>query len=96
MTLLIWSYLGDSPYPTVKHITVTVEGVVKLLRSLKPNEATGPDAIPARILKDTAVEIAPILTVIFQQSLETGTVPYDWTVANISPIYKKGDRSTPI
>ena len=87
--------LGDSPYPTVKHITVTVEGVVKLLHSLKPNKASGPDAIPARILKDTAVEIAPILTVIFQQSLDTGTVPYDWTVANISPIYKKGDCSTP-
>ena len=32
---------------------------------------------------------------IFQQSLDTGTVPYDWTVANIAPIYKKGDRSMP-
>ena len=44
-------------------------------------------------MKFFAEDIAPILTFIFQQSLDTGTVPSDWRLANISPIFKKGDRS---
>ena len=68
---------------------------LKRLQSLNIKKATGPDMIPARILKDLATEIAPIVCCIFQQSLDTGCVPPAWRNANITPIYKKGDRSTP-
>ena len=40
-------------------------------------------------------KIAPILTSIFRQSLATGTLATDWTKAFISPVFKKGDRSSP-
>ena len=36
--------------------------MLELLLKLNPNYATGPDLLPARILKDMAKEIAPILT----------------------------------
>ena len=39
---------------------MTEEGVRKLLRKLNPNKASGPDLIPARILKDMADEISPL------------------------------------
>ena len=58
-------------------------------------KATGPDELPARILKETAKEIAGVLSVIFQQSYEEGTVPSDWLTARISAIYKKGDKANP-
>ena len=32
---------------------------------------------------------------IFGKSLETGSLPDDWRRANISPIFKKGERSKP-
>ncbi|XP_072022188.1 uncharacterized protein [Amphiura filiformis] len=70
--------LGESSLPTMKHITVTCDGVVKLLTSLNVTKATGPDTLPARLLKEFATEIAPILTYIFQKSLDTGFVPSDW------------------
>jgi hypothetical protein len=41
------------------------------------------------------LEIAPVLAHIFQKSLDSGQAPSDWRVANISPIFKKGDRCTP-
>ena len=51
--------------------------------------ATGPDGVPARILKMGATEIAPALATILRKSLETGQLPEDWRNANISPIFKK-------
>ena len=87
--------LGDPVVPPMDCITVTPDGVLKLMQEIKIRKATGPDMIPARILKDYATELAPILTFIFQQSLDSGCVPSDWRVANIVPIYKKGDKSIP-
>ena len=49
-------------------IHITVRGIEQLLKELKPNKAQGPDNIPARILKEMASKIAPILTIIFQKS----------------------------
>ena len=30
---------------------------------------------------------------LFQQSVDTGEIPKEWSLANICPLYKKGDRS---
>ena len=60
------------------------------------DKASGPDKIPNRILKCCATEIAQILQVIFIQSLISGNLPEDWLTANIKPIFKKGDRSSPL
>ena len=30
---------------------------------------------------------------LFQQSVDTGEIPKGWSLANICPLYKKGDRS---
>ena len=73
-------------------IKVNKEGVTKLLHKLNPSKASGPDLIPARILKELAVEIAPFLTTIFQESFNTGTVPRDWRIANVTAIFKKGEK----
>ena len=32
------------------------------------------------------------MTYLFQTSLNTGTLPQDWTDANVAPVFKKGDR----
>ena len=36
-----------------------------------------------------------MIQLIFERSLATGEVPSDWTKANVSPIFKKGDKSDP-
>ena len=85
--------LGNSKYPTIPDIDITLNGIVKLLHDLNPHKAPGPDGVPAFVLKVAAAEIAPSLCLIFQKSLETGELPSDWLKANISPIFKKGDRT---
>ena len=79
-------------YPSITDINISVEGVEKLLRNVNIGKACGPDNIPNFILKTCASELAPAITEIFQLSLDTGTLPEDWRNANISPVFKKGNR----
>ena len=85
---------GDPP-PPMKDITVTEEGVKRLLQKTNPQKTSGPDMIPARSLKECAEDLAPILTVIFSKSLQAGIVPDDWKTANVSAVFKKGQRYDP-
>ena len=57
------------------HIIVNPEGVKKLIASLKPNKAAGPDQISPRVLKELANGLYQPLSVFFQNSLDGGTVP---------------------
>lgn len=81
--------------PKMEDIEVDETGVLKLLINLDPYKSCGPDRVPVRIMKECAQEIAPLLTMIFNQSVHTGDLPCDWLSANVCPVYKKGDRSSP-
>ena len=78
-------------YERMPSITVSQRGVLKLLQNINPHKATGPDNIPGKILKELAVYLAPVYTILFQASLDQGSVPEDWKTAHITPIFKKGD-----
>ena len=68
--------------------------MLKLLKGMNVNKAAGPDNIPNKFLKSCAEEVAPLLTNIFQLSLNTSVLPSDWKIANVTPIFKKGDKHT--
>lgn len=87
--------LGPSHIPDIPDLVLTIDGIEKLLRGLQPHKSPGPDGITARVLKVCAPSIAPILRKLFQKSISTGALPSDWLNANISPIYKKNDRTDP-
>ena len=69
--------------------------VKKAIRQLKPNSAPGPDGITPRVLQELVNEVAEPLGLIFQKSLAEGAVPDDWRTANVTPIFKKGSKSSP-
>ena len=79
----------------MKDIRFTEEGCLKLLLKLNLAKACGPDSIPSRILKESAHEIAPYLVSVFQRSLDAGKVPKDWRMANVTAIFKKGEKYKP-
>ena len=80
------------PIPPLRIIT---DGVEKLLRCTNTAKAQGPDKIANIMTKTCASQITPLLTKIFQRSLNSGKLPSDWLNANISPVYKKGDVHLP-
>ncbi len=79
--------------PDISPLVITVHGVEKLLKDINPKKASGPDEIPTRVLHNLAVEVAPVLTEIYRQSIRTGDIPIQWTKAWITPVFKKGGRS---
>ena len=87
--------LSPSVYSDIPFLEIGIDGVVKQLKNIKQNKATGPDELPARVLKETAAEIAPIITHIFQQSYNTSKLPDDWLQALVTPIHKKSLKSDP-
>jgi hypothetical protein len=80
-------------HPNMKYFDITCNGITKLLKQLNPYKAPGSDNISPRILKELATDISSLLQLIFQKSLDTGVVPDDWRIANVSPVYKKGQKS---
>ena len=59
---------------------------------LSPDKAVGPDDISCRMLKLCSNSISPVLTRIFNISIATGNLPSCWKIANVVPVYKKGNR----
>ena len=74
-------------------IAVSKDGVIKLLKGLNPSKALGPDELHPRVLKELATELGPVFAHLFQQSIDTGEIPKEWSLANICPLFKKSDRS---
>ena len=85
---------GD-PFPTIDDLKIDNEGVRKLLDDINPKKASGPDGVSSHILKELCHELAPMISHIFSQSLESGEIPSDWLNANITAIYKKGPKNNP-
>ena len=69
--------------------------VLKGLRQLKRNKATGVDELPPGMLKDIREYIADPLCYILNLSVETATVPSKWKIARLIPIRKSGSRKLP-
>ena len=80
-----------SPMPEIEF---TLENVKNKLENLEIDKSPGPDGIPPFILKIIADLFAPVLVEIFRKSYECGIVPVNMKVANIVPLFKKGNRSS--
>ena len=84
--------MPGTSFPSINVLNITEFGVFKLLDKIDVSKASGPDCIPGRILQNLARELAPVLHYIFDQSLNFGDLPADWTLANVAPIFKKGSK----
>ena len=68
------------------------EGVLKVIKGLKANKTGGVDDLNSSYLMGIAEVIAAPLTEIYRKFLEEGEIPKDWKKANITPIFKKGQK----
>ena len=76
-----------STYPKMSDISITAEGIDKLLVGLNPHKAVGPDRFKPIVIQTLHKELAPFLQLIFQRSLDTGKLPDIWKEAYVSPTF---------
>jgi hypothetical protein len=79
----------------LEDVHIDIVQVKRELLGLNASKSAGPDQIPAKLLKDLAVELCIPLTKVFNQSLECSSLPADWKKGNISPIFKGGSKHSP-
>ena len=79
----------------ISSVSITKEDMYKALKSLKINKSPGPDEIHPRILSECAEELSYPLTTLFTLTMSSGVLPQAWKVAEVRPIFKKGNKSTP-
>ena len=77
------------------NIVFTIEKIRDKIKNLKANSAPGPDGICTNLLQNTREELLLPLKIIFEKTLNTGTVPQDWRHAVVTPIFKKGTKGDP-
>ena len=69
---------------------MSINQVLAVLTSFDESKPSGPHELPARILKETAHDIAPSLCELFNKSL--GSLPTDRKLPNKVPVRKKGNK----
>ena len=70
--------------------------MLKLLKNINHHKAPGPDNyIPGRLLKEGAIELSPIFTLLFNSTLHQGKIPSPWKQAHVAPVHKKNSMHDP-
>ena len=78
----------------IDKILIRRDEIVSLVRHLNPNKASGSDGISAQMLLLCDDSIGMRLKIIFEDILSTTLYPDLWKLANVSPIFKKGDKQS--
>ena len=76
----------------IDHITILSDEITSLIRNLNPDKATGSDGIYGQMLLLCDNSVVLPLKIIFQNILMTSIYPDMWKLANVTPIFKKGDK----
>ena len=80
----------------IDEIVISCDDIYTLLLNLDPNTGMGADGIHSRLLKEIASEITVPLTIMYNNSLRTGSLPTEWLSSVVVPIYKKSFRYDPL
>lgn len=80
-------------YPPISDVLMQEEGEINLLLNIYVKKSPGPDGILNAFLKRYAEWVAKYLSIIFQSSINNGSVPKAWKIAKIVPIHKGGSVS---
>ena len=74
----------------IAELQASAQEVEFYLKNLDVTKTCGPDGIPARILKECSLSVAPSLYKFLNLSLRVCRLPIEWKSANITPVHKKG------
>lgn len=87
--------ITEHNFPVMDPVVIDFDGVQKLIRGLNLSSSCGVDGITPKFLKSTDVYSSMFLSKLFSQSLESCSLPRDWKVGKVVPLFKSGDAQSP-
>ena len=72
------------------------QDIVEAIKSIPLHSAPGPDGIPSIVLRECVDQLKKPLFMLWRSSLNHGCVPTKLKLSYVIPIFKKGDRSSPL
>ena len=79
----------------LKEYRIDPEEVRKKLSKLSPAKSSGPDNLHSKILKELSKVLDKPLQILYQNTLTKRNTTEEWKHANVTDIFKKGDRNKP-
>lgn len=85
---------NDLPWkgPTSQHCfkfqEITESSVLKFMEKLPSKSSLDVLNWDSKLMKDAKLQLTPILTYLFNKSQKSSTIPDDWKLARVSPVYK--------
>ena len=76
----------------INHISIKCDEIISLIRNLNPNKESGSGGISGQMLLLCDNSVLLPLKIIFQNILITSIYPDIWKLANVTPIFNKGDK----
>ena len=76
-------------------LDVDVSQIIFEMTLNKLNKASGVDCIHPSLLQVWSEQLSGSLSILFRRTIDGGMVSTDWRAANVTPLYKKGNKSTP-
>ena len=74
-------------------LVLNEEDIISAIAKIPSDSASGPDGIPAILLKNCAEELAYPIKLIWSESFHLGIVPQFYKDTCITPLFKKGDHA---
>ncbi|KAG0430766.1 hypothetical protein HPB47_022390, partial [Ixodes persulcatus] len=87
-------FRSPCPQPILSSLSITEQGVHDSVSSIRTAQNPGPDQVHPAFFKLSVPVIKPILTIMFQRLLDSGTVPSAWKRSIITPVHKGGGFGT--
>ena len=84
----------DTPTSVVTNITLSDSDVYSALTSLDPTKSSGTDGIGPKLLKVGAIALYIHLHHLFKLCLSKCSIPSEWKIHRIIPLFKAGDKTS--
>ena len=80
---------------TIESVYFERHEIITVINKLKSNSSSGPDGFAPVLYKSLKYQLANPLAMMFSLILQFGSIPDEWKMAIVSPIFKKGSSSDP-
>ena len=77
---------------TLPNFIITENDILSVINSMNVNKTPGPNKISPRLLKEAKNELVKPRTTLFDKTLQAGKVPNEGKLANVMPIFHKGNK----